>query len=310
MATRSPAAASRPLSSDRTAAYALLLPGLLVVALVTVFPILYAIRMSFSTISLSLNGYTMRFSGWTNYLIVFHASQFWYSLAFTAVYTVITVAAEFVLGLGLALLIRRTTRARGTLMALMLIPWSLITVISAQMWSYMYNGSYGILDYLLIRLGLTHTNVVWLGTPTLAIVSLMVADVWKTTPFMALILLAGLMMIPSELYEAAQIDGATGAAAFFRITLPLLRQSILLSLLFRVLQAFGVFDLPFVLTQGGPGTSTQSITMLAWQAMFRDFNFGPGAAVAVLTVLVVFLLSLLLIRSFRARMSGVEEFPG
>ncbi len=289
------------------AGHAMLAPALLVVAAVTLFPIGYAIDMSLSHVDLGLTGVHLRFDGFHNYSVVFQSPQFWQSLLFTVAFTAVTVVLEFALGLLLALLCKSWVRPRGALMSLFLVPWAFITVVSAELWGYMLNGSYGLMDAVMQGLHLAQGNVVWLGTPTLAAASLMAADVWKTTPFVALMLLAGLLMIPDEIYEASDMDGAGPGATFFRITLPLLRPSMLLALLFRTLQAFGVFDLPFVMTGGGPGSSTQSLSMLAYNAMFRDFDFGPGTAVAVLTVVVVFLMSLVIIAMFRGQLTGTYD---
>ena len=239
---------ARPFSLERGYArtgYGMLAPALIVIALVTLFPILYSIWMSFNKVALTSSGIHYHFNGLANYGLIFQYGPFWYSLIFTVLYAIITVAVELVLGMLLALVMNYPIRGRGVAMAIMLIPWSLITVISAEMWGYIYNGTYGLLDYLFIHLGLTSQNIVWLGHPNLAIMSIMVADVWKTTPFVALILLAGLQLISPDLYEAAAIDGATSWTIFWKITVPLLTNSLLLSVLFRMLQAFGLFDLPF-----------------------------------------------------------------
>lgn len=294
-------------SAGSLAGHAMLAPALLVVAAVTLFPIGYAVQMSLSQVDLGLTGVRLHFTGFHNYAVVFQSPEFWQALVFTVVFTAVTVVAEFALGLLLALLCRSWVRPRGALMSLFLVPWAFITVVSAELWGYMLNGSYGLMDAVMQGLHLAQGNVVWLGSPVLASASLMAADVWKTTPFVALMLLAGLLMIPEEIYEASDMDGAGPAASFFRITLPLLRPSMLLALLFRTLQAFGVFDLPFVMTGGGPGSSTQSLSMLAYNAMFRDFDFGPGTAVAVLTVVVVFLMSLVIIALFRGQLTGTFD---
>jgi multiple sugar transport system permease protein len=185
------------------------------------------------------------------------------------------------------------------MMALLLIPWSMITVINAELWAFIYNGTYGIADYILGGLGFGHPVI--LGTPTPAIIGLMIADIWKTTPFVAIIVLAGLVMLPGDVYEAAEMDGASGWYTFWRITLPLLRPTIALAVIFRVLQAFGLFDLPYVMTGGGPGTATQSLAILAYNALFKNLAFGPGAAVATSTALLVLLGCLASLRVFRVQ---------
>jgi len=274
-------------------------PALLVIAAVTIFPIIYAVVMSVSNVSVTGSGVSLSGLTGSNYSIMVHAAQWRYALFFTVFYAAITVAIEVVLGICIALVLERLSAGRGWMMALLLVPWSLITVINAQLWGYIYNPTYGIADTIFSHLGLG-TPVI-LGTRGPAIIALMVADIWKTTPFVAIIVLAGLVMLPQDLYEAAEVDGASGWATFWRITFPLLRPTIALAVLFRVLQAFGLFDLPFVLTNGGPGYSTQSLAMLAYNAMFRDLNFGPGAAVAVSTALLVVLGCIAFLKVFRAQ---------
>ncbi len=279
-------------------------PALLVVAAVTIFPIVFSIYMSVQNVTVSASGFT--FSGFTgaNYSAVVHSSTWRYALGFTIVYTLITVIVELVLGTVIALVLERLTGARGWMMALLLIPWAMITVINAELWGYIYEGTYGVLGAIFQAVGLGRP--VFLGTPTPAIISLMVADIWKTTPFVAIIVLAGLVMLPQDLYEAAEVDGSSGWSTFWRITLPLLRPTLALAVMFRVLQAFGLFDLPYVLTSGGPGTSTTSLAVLGYDAMFKNLDFGGGAAVATSTALLVLLGCLLSLRTFRVQV-GKED---
>ncbi len=289
-----------------TAGYLMVSPALLVIALVTLFPIGYSIWMSLNSISSTYNGFQFSFNGLTNYSIVFSNAIFWQALLFTVIYAIVTVAVELVLGLLVALALNQPIKGRGLAIAVMLIPWTLITVISAQMWGYIYNGIYGVLNAILMSLHIIQSPVLWLGDPTLATIAMMIADIWKTTPFVTMILLAGLQLIPSDLYEAARIDGATGWRSFWSVTLPLLRPSIGLAALFRILQAFGLFDLPFVLTNGGPGTSTEPIAMLAYKAIFSDGNYGPGTAVAVATVGIVIILALVSLKALRTQVGEIE----
>jgi multiple sugar transport system permease protein len=280
------------------------LPGLLIILAITIFPVLYSIFVSFNHVAITSSGFKLSWVGVRNYRTIFSNSLYQYSLVFTVIYTVVTVLVELILGMGVALVLNALSRGRGFMLALLLLPWSLVTVISAEMWSYIYNGVYGVLNAILMGVGLLNHPVTWLGTPILAIISMMVADIWKTTPFVAIILLAGLQMIAGDLYEAADIDGASAGYKFWRITVPLLRPTIALSVLFRVLQAFGLFDLPFVLTGGGPGHATESLALLGYQVMFQDLNMGRGAAIAASTTLIVLLASLVVLRVFRAQ---VEE---
>ncbi|HTZ94151.1 MAG TPA: sugar ABC transporter permease [Streptosporangiaceae bacterium] len=274
-------------------------PALIFVAAVTIFPILYSIVMSLRNVQVSGGGIKMTGITGANYSAVIHSSVWRYALGFTILYTVVTVLVELVLGTVIALVLERLTAGRGWMMALLLIPWSMITVINAEVWAYIYQPTYGVLQAIFQAVGLGHPDV--LGTPTPAIIGMMVADIWKTTPFVAIIVLAGLVMLPGDVYEAAEIDGASGWYTFWHVTLPLLRPTLALAVMFRVLQAFGLFDLPFVLTNGGPGTSTTSLAVLGYQAMFKNLDFGGGAAVASTTALLVLIGCLISLRTFRVQ---------
>jgi multiple sugar transport system permease protein len=274
-------------------------PAFLVVAAFTIFPIGFSIAMSVSHVTVSGGGFSLSGVTGRNYDVLVHAAQWRYALGFTVVYTVITVLVEIILGTAIALVLERLTKGRGLMMAVLLVPWSMITVISAELWGYIYDASYGVLDEIFGAIGLGHPVI--LGTSTPAIIAMMVADIWKTTPFVAIIILAGLVMLPDELYEAAEVDGASPWTTFWRLTVPLLRPTIALAVLFRILQAFGLFDLPFVLTQGGPGYSTTSLAVLGYNTMFQDLDFGPGAAVATSTAVLVLIGCLLFLRVFRAQ---------
>jgi multiple sugar transport system permease protein len=272
-------------------------PALIIIAAVTIFPIIYSVAMSLSNVTVSGNGFSLNGFTWSNYSLVVQSPKWHYALGFTLVYTFITVLVELVLGTMIALVLQRLTAGRGWMMALLLIPWSMITVINAELWQYIFNSTYGVATYLF---GLNNV----LGTPTPAIIALMIADIWKTTPFVAIIVLAGLVMLPGDIYEAAEVDGSSGWSTFWRITVPLLRPTLALAVLFRVLQAFGLFDLPYVMTSGGPGTSTTSLAILGYNVMFKNLAFGPGAAVAVTTALLVLLGCLISLRAFKVQVGS------
>ncbi|EJY54668.1 binding-protein-dependent transport systems inner membrane component [Alicyclobacillus hesperidum URH17-3-68] len=291
--------------TDVRAGWGLLTPAGIVILAVTIFPIVYSLFMSFNNIQLTTNGFQFTFTGLQNYKDVYSAPLFWHSVGFTIYYSVITVAVELFFGLLIALAIQNVERLKSISIIVMLIPWALITVISAQMWGYIYNGVYGVLNAILQGLHIIHTQVNWLGQPFTAVVSLMIADIWKTTPFVVIILLSGLQMIPKDYYEAALIDGANAWQSFWNVTFPQLRGSIALAGLFRILQAFGIFDLPFVLTQGGPGTTTTSLAMLGEETLFTNLHFGLGAAVAISTVILILGACLIFLSAFRG-MVGEE----
>ncbi|HEY3871187.1 MAG TPA: sugar ABC transporter permease [Actinocrinis sp.] len=280
-------------------------PALLVVAAVLIFPIVFSVVMSFNHVNVTGNGFQLNGLTGQNYSILFGSQRYWHDLEFTFGYTVVTVTVEMILGTLVALVLERLTVARGWLMALLLLPWALITVVSAQLWAYIYNGVYGVADAIFNSVGVHNLNV--LGTPMQASIAMGVADVWKTTPFVAIMVLAGLVMLPGEVVEAARIDGANAWKIFWRVRLPLLRPALAVAVMFRILQAFGLFDLPYVLTGGGPGTSTESLALLGYKVLFNDLEFGPGAAVAASTAVIVLVVCLLFLKVFRTQVGEQED---
>ena len=267
-------------------------PSLIIIAVVTIFPIVYSVVLSLSNVTVTGNGINLGGATGSNYVQVVENSTWQYALGFTIIYTIITVLVELVLGTLIALVLQRLAAGRGWMMALLLIPWSMITVINAELWQYIYEGTYGVAGALF---GLHDI----LGNSLQAIIGLMIADIWKTTPFVAIIVLAGLVMLPGDIYEAAEVDGSSGWSTFWRITVPLLRPTLAIAVLFRVLQAFGLFDLPFVMTNGGPGTATTSLAILGYKAIFQNLDFGTGAAVATTTALLVLIGCLISLRGFK-----------
>ncbi|WP_409293325.1 ABC transporter permease subunit [Peribacillus sp. SCS-37] len=223
-------------------------------------------------------------------------SRMWKALGNTATFTVISVAFELVIGLAIALLINKAFFGRGLIRASILIPWAIPTAVSAVMWKFLYDGQNGVVAKIFEDVGLIDKMSSLLVTDTGAMFSVIFTDVWKTTPYMSLLLLAGLQTIPSSLYEAASIDGASKWKQFVNITLPLLKSSILVALLFRTLDAFRVFDLIWVLTGGGPANSTETISILSYKIMFSQTNFGEGSALAVIVFICVAIISMLYIK--------------
>ncbi|MED4162094.1 ABC transporter permease subunit [Halalkalibacterium halodurans] len=236
------------------------------------------------------------FIGFSHYVNYVQDSRMWAAMSNTLFFTVVSVAAELVLGLAIALLINRTFKGRGLVRVAVLIPWAIPTAVAAMMWRYLYDGQFGVIAHYFEQLGLISDSSVLLSTGAGAMFSIIFADVWKTTPYMALLLLAGLQTIPNSLYEAAKVDGANRIQTFFKITLPLLKSAILVALLFRTLDAFRVFDLIFVLTGGGPANSTESISIYAYRTLFSQQNFGAGSALSVIVFLSVALISFAFIK--------------
>ncbi len=300
----SPPVGRRDLNTKKLArlGWAFSAPAMLVVGAVTIFPIVFSVVLSLSHVAITGNGFVL--GGFTlgNYRALLNSGRWRYDLGFTFGYTVVTVLVELIIGTAFALVLERLQAARGMMMALLLIPWSMITVISAELWSYIYNGTYGVLNAIVAPF-VSHP-IVFLGTPVSAIIAMMVADIWKTTPFVTIIVLAGLVMLPDDLYEAAEVDGASGWSTFWKVTFPLLRPTLALAVLFRVLQAFGLFDLPYVLTSGAPGHATESLALLGYEVMFSYFQFGPGAAIAASTALIVLVVCLAFLKVFRSQIGS------
>lgn len=236
------------------------------------------------------------FIGLGNYNRALKDGRMWSGMIQTVVFTTFSVSFELVLGILLALVMNKAMRGQGMIRVLSLIPWAIPTVVSALIWLYLYNGSSGIISHIFSAIGIISSPSALLLTGSKAMGAVILADVWKTTPYMALMILAGLQTIPSSYYEAASIDGANRLQQFFKITLPMLKGSILVALLFRTLDAFRVFDLIWVLTGGGPGGQTETISIYAYKAMFAQTQFGYGSALAVLIALCVGLISYFFIR--------------
>ncbi|MFY4775720.1 carbohydrate ABC transporter permease [Metabacillus sp. RGM 3146] len=236
------------------------------------------------------------FVGFKNYANDLQSSRTWHALGNTLFFTVVSVGVELIIGLGIALLINKAFFGRGLIRATILIPWAIPTAVSALMWKFLYDGQNGIVAKIFEKVGLVDNMTNLLTTAQGAMFSVIFTDVWKTTPYMALLLLAGLQTIPASLYEAASIDGATKWKQFTSITLPLLKSSLLVALLFRTLDAFRVFDLIYVLTGGGPANSTETISSFAYQIMFSNQQFGNGSTLSVIVFVFVAIISMIYIK--------------
>lgn len=278
---------------ERRLGAGMLTPSLAVIALVAAYPICYAVWLSLNEYSVITPGLS-RFVGLDNYREALSSAQFWEAMETTVLFTVISVALELVIGLGMALVMHRAFRGRALLRAVVLVPWAILTVVTAITWRTIFEPELGFVNTMLTTLGLPGGDVVWLGEEGYALAVMILADVWKTAPFMALLLLAGLQGIPDELHDAAKVDGANTWQRFRSITLPLLVPAIAVALIFRTLDALRVFDLPYVLTKGANGTET--LSLLAQTELVSNRNTGLGSALAVLTFVTVMGISFLYIR--------------
>ncbi len=275
--------------------YALLLPLALFVAALVLVPVAGTVVTSLYR---DVTFLPRRFVGAGNYRALLADPGFLQSLRFTGLFTLVSVPLEIALGLLFALLMHRPSPARGLLRACVLVPWAIPAAVSGRVFELIYNYRYGVANRLLAGVGLPGAPVNWLGTPAGAFFSLVAADVWKTTPFVAIILLAGLSAIPEDLYRQAEVDRAGALRRFSRITLPLLRPVLVVAFLFRTVDALRVFDLVYVLTGGGPGGSTSSLSLYGY-TYFLGGDFGYGSAVSVLLFAAAFGLSVLYVRAGR-----------
>jgi trehalose/maltose transport system permease protein len=266
-------------------AWLLVLPSLLVVAIVAVYPLYRTFRLSFTNARLG-SPEEPRWMGLTNYEYLWNDALFRSAIWHTVVFTVASVGFETLLGIIIALTIHSNFKGRGLVRTSMLIPWAIPTVVSAQMWAWMYHDVFGVINDLLVnRFHILDTKVAWIANPTTALPAIIAVDVWKTTPFMALLLLAGLQIIPGDVYEASTVDGASKWQQFWQITLPLLRPALLVALIFRTLDAFRVFDVVFVMTQYSPDTMT--VAVYARQTLIDLARLGRGSAASVVIFVII-----------------------
>ena len=279
-------------------------PALATIALVAFFPLLWTVWESVHLHDLRMPWLGRPFVGLGNYLEAFRDPRLLRALGHTLFFTAASVALELGLGLALAVALNRTFRGRGVVRAAILLPWAIPTVVSALVWRFMFDAERGIVNAVLMRLGVLSDAMVWFTDPRGAWVPLILSDVWKTTPFVAILLLAGLQNIDPALYEAARIDGASAWRQFRHVTLPLLAPALLVALVFRTLDAFRVFDLVYVMTGGGPGTSTEPIALYTFEALLQDLRFGYGAALSVIVFTLTFGLALIYLRLLGRELTG------
>ena len=287
------------MNSSRRQALFYLLPSLVFVGLFSIFPIMESLRLSFYRQILTLPWLGAKMVGAGNYLELFTDPVARDAAGVTLVFIAVTVPLELCLGLGMALILDPAFRGRGLLRAVVLIPWAIPTVVSSQLWRFLFNDRYGLVNAVLFGADTARYGAA-LADPYLALTAIIIAEIWKTTPFAALILLAGLQGIPAELYEAAGIDGATSWQKFRHITLPLLRPALLLALLFRTVDALRVFDLVFVMTQGGPADTTNVLQFYGYKKTFAEGMVGYGSAVSVTVFFLSLVLSLAYLRALKA----------
>jgi multiple sugar transport system permease protein len=276
-------------------------PSFVLIAVVAIWPIIYAIWLSLHQYSLIHAGLSRWAApaGLGNYKEALQDPDFWNAVRVTFEFTIASVFLETIIGLGMAMAMHAAFKGQGLLRTTVLVPWAVLTVVTAIMWRTIVDPNLGFVNQIL------GTDKVWLGNSPWALIVMIFADTWKTAPFMALLLLAGLQVIPSDIYEAAKVDGATAWQRFRRITLPLLTPALLVALIFRTLDALRAFDLPKVLTNGANDTTT--LSLLAQKTFQVNSLYGPGAALSILTFLIVMIVSFTYIRLVGGNLRGLTE---
>lgn len=258
-----------------------LAPCLVALILCAGWPLLKTIYFSFTDAALD-NLRDFQFIGVDNFINLAKDQDWWIAVKNTFVITIVAVPLETILGMIIALILHRSFKGRGWMRAIVLIPWTIPTIVSARMWAWMLNDVYGIVNEILIRVGFIDDPVPWIASNTLSIVSIILVDVWKTTPYMALLLLAGLQSLPQDCFEAAEVDSIPFHKVFFKIILPLMKSTIIVAMIFRGLETFKIFDLVYILSSGNSATATMSVFARKHLVDYADVGFGSAAATALL----------------------------
>ena len=286
-------------------AWIMMAPAIMMLLIIAVYPVLRTFWLSLHEMVLTDPGSGYPFIGLENYMEILKDERALDSILFTLKFTVATVVLELIIGFAAALVMNKAFKGRGIVRAAILIPWAIPTSVSAMMWKFIYNDQYGLFNDVLYRLGIIDSYQAWLSTADGSFMALVITDVWKTAPYMALLILAGLQIIPEELYEAAKIDGANVFQRFRYVTIPNVKGTVLVALLFRTLDAFRVYDLVSVMTGGA--NQTESVSLYAYNNLMKFLDFGYGSALAVLVFVIVFVISLIYMRAMGDQLTGALE---
>lgn len=282
-------------------------PAVIVLIAVLAYPIVASWVLSFLRVRFAGQGLSFQFYGLNNYAHMLTNELFRESLVRSIYFTFIEVVVVLFLALIVALMLNHPLGRHAFFRVVLLVPWALAPVANAVLWKWIYNANYGILNQILVGFGIIEKSIVWLGSPRLALNMILLADIWKAVPFIALLLLAGLQNIPSYLYKAAKLDGANTWQQFRHVTLPGLKTTIVISIVLQSIWALKVFDLIYVLTKGSPADSTVLLNYLSWRETFSNLNVGYGAAIANVLFVMMFMLALVYIRALRPRQTQTEK---
>ena len=287
-------------ANDRRLGYLLVAPVVILLLAITAYPLVYNVWNAFHHDNLSYANVPHDFAGWSNFTQMFDSAEWVGALEHTLEFTLVTIVFDMVVGLGLALMMHRNFWGRGLLRASILVPWAMPTVVSAMLWKTMFDPSAGFIDYLLGAFHPAWSTISWLNISVWrSWTAIFVADSWKNIPFVAILLLAGLQVIPNDVYEAARMDGASWWQSFRSITLPMLKPALSVALIFRTLQALLVFDVIYIMTDGGPGNSTETLSYLSYNTFIIKTDFGVGGAMSIILVLLALAVSFVYVRAFR-----------
>jgi len=282
--------------------YLCILPTIIIFSIFAIYPVFRTIFLSFFKYRLQ-TGNLRTFIGFENYLTMFKDSRFLNALSFTLLFSIITVTVEVVLGLIFAQLMNMPFKGQWALRVIVLIPWSIPTIVSGFMWKFMVNDQYGVFNQILHTLGFIENYIPWLSQDLTSRFILILADIWKTSPYVSLLVLAGLQNIPESLNDAASIDGAGAIRKYFSITLPQLKPVLATAVLFRLISALKIYTVIAALTNGGPGFATESLTMYTMRTFFSAGNYGYGASLSTFTLIITCIISLLFMDIIRNKIN-------
>ncbi len=290
----------RMLKRKNRLGYFFMLPSMLFIVLLILYPVCSTIYTSFFDFRTQTWTQGMQFNGLNNYVRAINDAHFWTTVRWTLGFTSISVAFELFIGMLLALLMKQQLPGQGIIRTTVLIPWVIPTIVSGVLWKQFFNRS-GIINHLLLSLGLIPEAVHWLDKIPTSRLALLVADIWKTTPYMALLLLSGMLMVSEYYYEAAKIDGAGRWQSFWHITLPMIKPAMMVALMFRIISALRVYDLIVSITSGGPAGGTETLSMYTINTYFTYGNLGYGSALAVIMLMIAMGISLFFVGSLKTK---------
>ena len=285
-------------AAQRQTAWGMITPSLVIIFALSIYPLLYTLVLSLSQYNL-IKPKNNGFVGLSQYYKVMTDPKFWHAMRVTGYFVAVSLPIQMVAGMLMALLLNQNFRGRGLLRAIMLMPWAVPNIVNSNLWNWIFNTNYGVLNRLLMQLKLIREPVIWMGNATLAMNMLIIADTWRMLPFYGIMFLAGLQSIPEDMYEAGRIDGANAWQRFFRLTLPSLKAIILSVLIMRTTQLFKVFDIIYMMTKGGPADGTKVISFYIYEQAFSSLNFGYSASLATIVALITMAIALVYLRTFR-----------